>query len=324
MKEPFATILVTGHCGLIGKAVSRALGERGVVLRGLDLRGSGPQQGDIRDPAVLRKAMAGCDGVIHLAAVSRVIDGERDPETCWAVNAEATRHLVDLAQEQATPPWLIYASSREVYGDCDDLPAREDTPLRPVNIYGRSKAAAEEAVLASTLAAAIVRFSNVYGTTDDHVDRVVPAFCRQAAAGQKLRIDGSENTFDFTHLSDTVRGLEALVDSLIGGNPEALTAIHFLTGQPTTLGQLAAKAVRIAGSDSRIVEAPSRNFDVGRFYGDPAKAERLLGWRAQISLDEGLARLIADFRALAPQELASALPSSGQQTQPIARATVRA
>lgn len=322
MNKPPATILITGHCGLIGTALSRTLGERGVTLRGLDLRGNGLQRGDVRDRAALHRAVAGCDGVIHLAAVSRVIDGERDPETCWAVNAEATRQLVDLAQEQATPPWLIYASSREVYGDCDDLPAHEDTPLRPLNIYGRSKVAAEEAVRASTLAAAIVRFSNVYGATDDHADRVIPAFCRQAAAGQKLRIDGSGNTFDFTHLGDTVRGLDLLVARLMLGDPLARTAIHFVTGQATTLGELAAQAVAIAGSESHVVEAPSRNFDVGRFYGDAGKAERLLGWRAQVSLEEGLTRLIADFRKLAGQS--QPIASQPVASQAIVRTPVRA
>ncbi len=267
-------------------------------MRGLDLRGTGAEKADIRDGAALREALAGCAGVIHLAAVSRVIDGERDPEACWAVNTEATRALVRLAQEQASPPWLIYASIREVYGEVETLPVREDAPIRPVNIYGRSKAAAEDIVQASPLAAAIARFSNVYGDTDDHFDRVVPAFCRQAAAGQQLRIDGSHNTFDFTHLADTVRGLEALIARLMRGDGEAQTVIHFVTGQPTTLGELAAKVMKIAGSASPLVEAPSRKFDVSRFYGDPGKALHLLDWRTQVHLEQGLERLIADFRGL--------------------------
>lgn len=303
MSESRPVVLVTGHCGLIGRALSGALLRQGIAVRGLDVRGKGAGKGDIRDSAALSEALVGCQGVVHLAAVSRVVDGERDPETCWAVNTEATRDLVGLAQKQASPPWLIYASSREVYGDVEVLPVSEDAPLRPVNIYGRSKAAAEDVVQASSLATAITRFSNVYGDTDDHADRVVPAFCRQAVAGQQLRIDGSHNTFDFTHVSDTVLGLEALIALLMRGDAEAQTTLHFVTGQATTLGELATQVVRIAGSASPCVEAPSRNFDVSRFYGNPDKAERLLGWRAQVSLPDGLARLINDFRSLEGSQL---------------------
>ena len=238
--------------------------------------------------------MRGCDGIVHLGAVSRVIDGERDPETCWSVNAEGTRLLVETAQRQPAPPWLIHASSREVYGEVAQLPAGEDTPFDPVNIYGRSKIAGETAVRQSELRSAIVRFSNVYGSTADYPDRVIPAFCRQAANDEAIRVDGLDHTFDFTHLSDTVRGLHILIERLQHGLSDV--TLHFLTGVPTTLGELAELAVALAGSSSPIHEAAPRNFDVGRFYGDPSRAEMLLGWRAEVPLREGLARLIEDFR----------------------------
>lgn len=294
---------MTGHCGLIGTALTAALRQSGHAVTGIDLLGSGTECGDFRDPDWLGRALAGCDGVIHLAAVSRVIDGERYPERCWAVNAEGTRQLVEAAGAQMRRPWLIYASSREVYGDVSVLPVSDDTPVAPVNIYGRSKAAAEEAVLASDLCAAVVRFSNVYGHTADHADRVVPAFCRQAVLGEPLRVDGSGHTFDFTHLSDTVRGLLALAGKLEAGALNKAT-LHLVTGKPTTLGELAALAVELAASASTIREAPPRNFDVSRFYGDPTKAARLLGWQAEVPLREGMARLIADFRDLGERDRA--------------------
>ena len=288
-------ILITGDQGLIGTALSDALRSAGHSVRGLDVRGIGSGHGDLRDRATLQRAMPGCDGIVHLGAVSRVIDGERDPETCWSVNAEGTRQLVALAEAQPQRPWLIYASSREVYGQAETLPASEDSPRRPVNIYGRSKVAGEDAVAESVLQAAVVRFSNVYGSTADHADRVVPAFCRRACMDLALRVDGSGHTFDFTHVNDTVRGLMLLIRHLQDGHGNI--TLHFLTGVPTTLGQLARMAVELTGSSSQIHEAPPRNFDVGRFYGDPGRAARTLGWRAEVSLREGLARLVRDFRA---------------------------
>ncbi len=288
-------ILVTGHCGLIGTALDAELRAQGYEVRGLDIRATGIERGDLRDRALLERAMHDCDGIVHLGAVSRVIDGERDPDACWSVNADGTQQLIETAQRQNSQPWILYASSREVYGEIARLPASEDTPCAPVNIYGRSKVAGECAVRESRLQSAIVRFSNVYGSTHDHRDRVIPAFCRQSVHDEAIRVDGYGHTFDFTHLDDVVRGLLRLIGELQRGQ-SGLT-LHFASGVPTTLGQLAELVVELADSSSEIYEAPSRDFDVGRFYGDPARAKRLLGWEAEVPLSEGLDRLIAAFRA---------------------------
>ncbi len=136
---------------------------------------------------------------------------------------------VALEQPAGRRPWVVYASSREVYGDPATLPVPEDAPLEPVNIYGRSKAAAEAAVgraREAGLATAIVRFSNVFGSTADHRDRVVPAFARAAATGGTISIEGAENTFDFTHVEDVGRGLALLVECLKDGH-RALPPIHY-------------------------------------------------------------------------------------------------
>jgi nucleoside-diphosphate-sugar epimerase len=127
-------------------------------------------------------------------------------------------------------------------------------------------------------------------------DRVVPAFARAAATGAPLRIDGAGHTFDFTHIDDTARGLAALIDHL-DRNPEPPPPIHLLTGRPTTLGQLAALAIELAGTRSPLHDAPPRNFDVARFDGDPTRASALLDWSPRVALRDGLARLIKDFRA---------------------------
>lgn len=292
---PLPPVLVTGHLGLVGTALSQALRAAGHPVRGLDLRAVGQARGDVRDRVAVERALQGCAGVVHLAAVSRVIDGQRDPVTCRAVNVEGTRLLLEAAGARARPPWIVYASSREVYGQVASLPATEDAPLAPVNAYGRSKLEAEALVAGSGLPAVVVRFSNVYGSVRDHADRVVPAFAAGAALGLPLRVDGSGNTFDFTHLSDTVAGVMAVVRGLQAG--EALPPTHFVTGRATSLGELARMAVELAGSGSPIREAPSRSFDVQAFCGDPSRAARLLGWRPRVDIREGLARLVRDFRA---------------------------
>lgn len=291
-------ILITGSSGLVGTAVRASLERSGVSVTGLDVQAVGHEFGDVRDPITIQDAFEGCKGIIHLAAISRVIWGEQDPDNCWATNVDGLANVLRLAESQKDKPWVIFASSREVYGQPDFLPATENSPLNPVNIYGRAKVEGERLINEARtqgLRTAIIRLSNVYGSTADHQDRVVPAFARAAVLGLALRVDGSNHTFDFTHLDDTVRGIVALTKCLDAGHDE-LPPIHFLTGQPTTLGQLAAIAQEASKLVSKIVPSPPRNFDVSQFHGSPQRAKELLGWEPQISIREGISRLIADYR----------------------------
>ena len=295
-------ILITGSEGLVGSALRAALEARGTEVAGLDVRGAGDEEGDVRDAERIRQAAAGCCGIVHLAAVSRVVWGERDPENCWAVNVGGLRNVLAAAAtvraKSSGRPWVVFASSREVYGQPDRLPATEDTPLRPINVYGRSKVEGErlvEAARGEGLRTAIVRLSNVYGSTRDHADRVVPAFARGAVLGSVLRVEGADHTFDFTHIDDTTRGIVALIDLLADGKTQP-PPVHLLTGQQFSLGQLAALAADLAGTGATITQAPPRSFDVSRFHGDPARARKLLGWVPHVEIQQGLARLIHDFR----------------------------
>ena len=290
-------ILITGSEGLIGRALRTALEARGAEVVGLDLLGTGREHGDVQSLPQVRDSVGGCDGVVHLAAVSRVIWGEHDPEGCWSTNVGGLRNILQVLDERKRRPWLLFASSREVYGQPCRVPATEDTPLLPVNVYGRSKVEGErlmEAARAGGLRAATVRLSNVYGSARDHTDRVVPAFARAAVSGSTIRIDGAECTFDFTHIDDTARGMAAVIDLLAIG--EMPPPVHLLTGTSTTLRDLATLAIDVAGGTSPVVEAPPRSFDVSRFHGDPSRARELLGWKPRVVLRDGLERLVRDLR----------------------------
>src|SRR5205823_8124476 len=185
--------------------LATALETQGFEVRRLDLAlpEGHPGRGSVLDRGLLRRRLEGCHGVLHLAAVSRVAWGERDPHRCWAVNVEGTRLVLEAAAEATARPWVLFASSREVYGQPTRLPIPEDAPRAPINTYGRSKAAAEELVEAAVRRGQLVaslRFSNVYGAPNDHPDRVVPAFAQAAARGEEIRVDGPQRTFDFTHV----------------------------------------------------------------------------------------------------------------------------
>lgn len=294
-----STILITGLNGLIGKSLYQYLLEKSSYqLKGLDIKfpHSHPSYGDINNFDSIQNHLENCDGIIHLAGVSRVVWGEKQPEYCWQTNVIGTQHILEAAYKSSYKPWVIYASSREVYGQQQQFPVIESARLQPLNHYARSKVAAEELIQqyqAKGLRTAILRFSSVYGRVDDYRDRVTPAFCRAAAFNEPLRIEGLQNTFDFTHVEDVVRGIVKTVNKLEQG--QTLPPIHLTTGVPTTLQQLAELACTINNSTSEIIELPPRNYDVTKFYGDPGLARKYLDWIPQIDVTTGVNQLVTAF-----------------------------
>jgi nucleoside-diphosphate-sugar epimerase len=259
-----------------------------------------PGHGDIRNVNALQKAAEGCGGIVHLAAVSRVAWGEKDPELCFQTNVAGTAKVLSVAEKSLSKPWVLFSSSREVYGEPERLPVVEDDVLSPVNVYGRSKADAEQLLMNARgrgARIAIVRLANVYGSCRDHEDRAAPAFARRALEGLPLNVYGSENAFDFTHISDVTQGLMSLVDHLARGTEE-LSVIHFATGRPTTLAELARLAVRCANSRSPVIEHASHDYNVTQFVGNPHRAFQLLGWRATVEVENGMQALVDEFRSI--------------------------
>ncbi len=290
-------ILVTGARGLIGTAVCCELERRGAESRVFDIADLGEGYGDVRSRDALAVAMQDCDGVIHLAAVSRVIWGERDPDTCWQTNVEGTRNLVESAMSQDTPPWVILASSREVYGQRSSFPVREGDGMHPMNNYAQSKVAAENAVSQATaqgLRSSILRFSTVYGSVHDHPDRVIPAFCLAALADKPLFVEGNKNFLDITHVEDVARCVCDVAADLEHGI--AYQPMHLTSGHRTSLLELAGMITSLSNSKSKVTLRPSRAFDVTSFVGDPALAREQVNWNDGTPLEIGLAFLLTRFR----------------------------
>jgi len=290
------TVLITGHHGLIGRHISPLLEKKGYKIKGIDLKDN---NGDITNSFQLQEAISGCHGIINLAAVSRVIWAENNPAKCWKTNALASQSLLKIAAESSLKPWVLMASSREIYGEQSKLPVHEDSTLQPINIYGAAKYFLEKETFEarnSGINTAIVRFANVYGCIHDHTDRVLPAFCQNAVKGLPLRIDGFDHLFDFTHIEDTARGVLALVEQLDTGEKK-LPPIHLLPGIGTTLYEAACHALESADSPSNIYESTSREYDVSRFIGNPDRAYELLGWKAHITPKQGINLLVKAFQS---------------------------
>jgi nucleoside-diphosphate-sugar epimerase len=294
MEKP---ILITGSSGCSGTALRKKLCAQRAEFIGLDLCNHGAEYGDIRNTKDVIHAVEKCSGIIHLAAISRVVWSEQEPSLCHTTNVEGVNNLLRAALCQEHKPWFLFASSREVYGQTEQLPATEATPLRPINAYGRSKADGErlvEEARCKGLQTAIIRLPNVYGSVHDHPDRVVPAFIQCALKGLPLRIDGASQAFDFLHVNDVLDGFAAVMARFREGI--SLPPLQLVSGIPTTLQQLAEQIMVLTGTNAPLHRTSPHSFQVSRFYGCPKQAFAHLGWRANIELKDGLSTLINDYR----------------------------
>lgn len=292
------TILVTGSLGLIGSTLVKMLKDLNVNIITIDIRDN-TIDSNILNYNVLQKLISNCTGVIHLAAISRVIWGEKNPQLCKKVNVEGTRNVVNACIESAKNPWLIYASSREVYGQQDIFPVHEDCIFQPHNQYAKSKIDAECIVAEAKkagLKTSILRFSNVYGGTHDYSERVIPAFCWNALNNQVLEVNGKDSLLDFTFVEDVAKGIMQTVEVLSSSN-ESLPAMHFTTGKGTSLFELANLILKLTNSSSNIQLRPKDSIYPSKFYGDYTRAKSLLKWQPTNDIKSGLIKYIAKLNA---------------------------
>lgn len=311
MSSRTGKVLVTGGAGFIGSNLMREIAQNGFEpliydceddggCANLDIDNSKHILGDVRDFNRLSKITDSVDGIIHLAAVSRVIWGFQDPRKCIDVNIAGTVNVLEAARQASSKPWVIYGSSREVYGEPDVLPVKESAPKKVANVYGMTKIASENLCQQYSkdhgLRVGILRFSNVYGGPNDHLDRVTPKFIILSLGRQKIMIQGGGQIFDFTHISDTVNGIMKMMEILDSSDESYVDDFHILTGQGTTLQQLVSIIDKNTSNDSEVTYGPARSYDVEKFYGDPSKARKRLGFASRIDIEEGIRKYVPVLR----------------------------
>jgi UDP-glucose 4-epimerase len=313
-------ILVTGGAGFIGSHLVDALladGERVTVLDDFstgrrDNLDAAAARGDVRivdgsilDAAAVDAAMAGVDRVYHLA-VACVRSSLGAPLDNHDVNATGTIRILDAARRSGVARF-VYCSSSEVYGTTSSAPLSElATPCRPITVYGAAKLAGELYTLAYVrtygLPAAVVRPFNAYGAREpDQGTRaeVIPRFTIRILNGLPPVIfgDGSQGR-DFTHVSDTVRGLVLAghADGLIGDT------VNLGCGSLVTIAELARHVAAACGrNDLGAEHLPARPGDVQHLIADTTRARALLGFETRVGLDAGLADYVGWFKARHPE-----------------------
>jgi len=294
-------VLITGSSGFIGSALKRLLEEKGIEVIPFDIKDS--PLDDVRDFSALQSKVLGIDGIVHLAAVSRVKIAHDNPLECINTNIGGIINVLEsvrLIHSDNNFPWVIFGSSREVYGESAILPVNESSTRKAINVYGVSKLSGEELCKVYSnnygLKVRVLRFSNVYTGKNDHLDRVIPKFILQAFNNEELIINGTgEEIFDFTYIDDTIQGIWSCVQE-IERDSHLFDDFNISTGVPISLKQLADTVIKKTRSKSTVEFTKPRSYDVNKFYASPSKAIKILGFLPKVTFDEGIDLSIAELK----------------------------
>ena len=303
-------ILVTGGAGFIGSHLADALLARGHAVRVLDNLSSGRRAnlaldhpglelvvGDVADPAVVRRALAGCTAVAHLAAVASVQASVEDPVGTHRSNFLGTLSLCEAMREQGVRR-VLFASSAAVYGQNGEGTAiDEDTAKAPLTPYAVDKLASEHYLdfyrRQHGLEPAVFRFFNIFGPRQDPsspYSGVISIFAERARGGQPITVFGDgEQTRDFVYVADLVALLVQALEA-----PQAVAgALNVGLGRATSLNQLLASLGELLGGLPPVSHAPARAGDIRHSRADNRRLLAHFAFAEPTSIRDGLARLLA-------------------------------
>ena len=320
------TILITGGAGMIGSATVDLLlrdhpRTRIVILddlsRGTTANIESALQhprvrfvlGDICDPATVASACRNVDAVVHLAAL-RITACAADPRRAMEVMCDGSFNVVDAAR-QAGVRKVVAASSASIYGLAEVFPTSEDHhPYHNQTWYGASKVMLEGLLRSYHamygLPYVALRYFNVYGPrmdTHGKYTEVLVRWIERIAEGlPPLILGDGHQTMDFVYIDDVAQANVLALRSDCGDD-----VFNVASGQETSLRELAAALLKVMGATHLEPEyGPERSVNpVPRRLASTRKAEALLGFRAQIGLEEGLDRLVRWSQRNRPLEVAA-------------------
>lgn len=309
-------ILVTGADGFIGSHLTEALVRQGHNVRAFVLYNSfnswgwldscAPDvagkfevfSGDIRDPHGVKKAMEGCDRVMHLAALIAIPYSYHSPDTYVDTNVKGTLNVVQAARELNVEK-VVHTSTSEVYGTARFVPITEEHPLQGQSPYSATKIGADQIAMSFHCAfntpIATIRPFNTYGPRQS-ARAVIPTVITQIAAGnRKIRLGALNPTRDFNFVLDTVQGFIAVAES----EQSVGEVINCGSNYEISIGDTVKLIAEIMGTDIEIetdeIRFRPEKSEVERLWCDNTKIERLTGFKPSTTLRQGLEKTIEWF-----------------------------
>lgn len=311
-------VFVTGATGLVGSWLVRRLVEAQADVVCL-VRDWVPQsefvqaglashvkvvRGDISDQALLERILGEYEisTVMHLAAQTIVGIANRNPVSTFEANIQGTWALLEACRRSPSVGQIVLASSDKAYGDQPTLPYTEDTPLQGRHPYDVSKSCADliGQMYAHTygLPVVITRCGNFYGGGDLNWNRIIPGTIRSIVRGQRpiIRSDGSFIR-DYFYVEDGAAGYMLLAEAL-AANPDLRgEAFNFSNEIQVTVLELVERILALMDADLTPDIRGEASNEIKHQYLSAAKARQVLGWAPLFTLDAGLQRTIAWYRA---------------------------
>jgi len=311
----FSKIAVLGGAGYVGAVLVPRLLEEGYYVRVLDLFLYGTDaleavnnhprleqiNGDVRDPAAVQKAVAGCDALVHLACISNDPSAELDPELSKSVNYDSFRPTVKAAKDAGVKRF-IFASSGSVYGVSESPSVTEDHPLVPVSLYNKYKAMCEPVLLeqqSATFVPVIIRPATICGYSPrQRLDLTVNILTNHAVNTGKIMIFGGSQMRPNLHIADMVDLYSMLLrieDAKIAGKIfNAGYQNHSVADIATIVRDVVRQEMPEKG-EIDMVTTPSD--DIRSYRISSEKIQRELGFVARRTIEDGVRDLVKAFKA---------------------------
>ncbi len=290
-------ILVTGAQGFVGGHLLAQLGERAVAV---DV--------DVTDAEAVARAVAEAtpDAVVHLAALSSVADSWGEAAEVWRVNVLGTVNVLEAVRAEAPGARVLAVSTGQVYGDAEQIPTTEESPVAPLSPYAASKAAAELACASSNLDVVIVRPFQHEGPGRDERFAVGSWAAQIARAeesgGGTVRVGELSSKRDITDVRDICRAYELLLDPSV-----AAGTYNVASGRAVEMSEVLEALVGLAKVPIEVEADPARSrpSDLPVVCGDASRLRAATGWKPMIPLEQTLADTL-DAARRAATRMASA------------------
>ncbi|MCT7528313.1 NAD-dependent epimerase/dehydratase family protein [Aliarcobacter cryaerophilus] len=294
-------VLITGGLGFIGTNLIRNMRNQYEVytldnLSSLDkskekcLDMENLTIGDIQDFQICLNATKNMDIVVHLAAKGNVVDSVQDPLDNFNNNVIGTFNVIKAACENGVKKIVFASTGGALMGNCE-LPVSEKSIPKPIAPYGASKLAGEGYCHAFAnvfdTPITILRFANVYGPFSSHKKGLINTFMKKIDKNENIEIFGDGTaTRDFLYVDD-------LCDGIICGinyNHKKSEIFHLATGKEITIIEVAQILLKVSKGTSKILFKDKRKGEVERNFASYVKANEILNFKSQVSLEVGLKR----------------------------------
>lgn len=284
-------ILITGNRGFVGAETQKLLEAEGHEVVGYDLMDCF----DIRDKSQLREVVQKerPQRILHLAAIARFADADKDPKLAFETNVVGTRNVAQVAAENHIP--IVYASTGSVYMPITDFTGaiKEDWPAKGNSVYGSSKFAGECYVRECT-PHIILRYAHLYGK-EKRMHGLIGGFTERIQRGLAPTLYGGKQSNDFTYIKDIAR---ANYIALTAPWDKWNQAYNIGTGEELTAEQAGKDICKALGwPEDKVEIKEARTVDPERFWFDCSKADRMLGFKAEYSFAKGLEDMFSDVRS---------------------------